>query len=426
MQDASPWQRVRTQIQADMRHGTQVRTNLRAFYLCTFAALLVFYIGGLIMPSALSQNPGALALFSGLFVIHAGLHWVSLSLNGSSTTAVLLRGAYFIVQGALTLSIMLVSRLPVEASLMVALLGEAAGMLQNLRHVVLLVLLYAAISLGGVALIGDWEHGLSTLSTLVPWALFVTLAVRVFVNELEARQRAQGLLNELEQAHQKLAEYAEEVETLTLQNERQRMARELHDTLAQGLAGLVLQLEALEANLKQHNLDKAGAIATQTKSRARATLQEARNAITDLRAIPNDSSHLLRLIREEAEHLAATSGLRYDLHVPPGLSLPAQTSTHLWLFAREGLSNIARHAHAARATITLALAGDDVCMEIQDDGVGFAPDSITPQGHYGLLGMRERARAACGTLEVQSRPGAGTLLRLKLPGAPNAAPDERY
>jgi NarL family two-component system sensor histidine kinase YdfH len=426
MQDASPWQRVRAQIQADMRHGTQVRTNLRAFYLCTFAAVLVFYIAGLIMPSALSQNLGALALFSGLFVIHAGLHWVSLSLNGTSATSALLRAVYFIAQGALTLSIMLVSRLSVEASLMVALLGEAAGMLQNLRHVGLLVLLYTAISLGGVALIGDWDHGLSTLSTLVPWALFVTLAVRVFVNELEARQRAQGLLNELEQAHQKLAEYAEEVETLTLQNERQRMARELHDTLAQGLAGLVLQLEALEANLKQHNLDKAGAIATQAKSRARATLQEARNAITDLRAIPNDSSHLLRLIREEAEHQAATCGLHYDLHVPPGLSLPAQTSTHLWLFAREGLSNIARHAHATRVTITLVLAGEDVCMEIQDDGVGFAPDGSAPQGHYGLLGMRERARAAGGTFEVHSRPGAGTLLHLKLPSAPNAAPDERY
>jgi NarL family two-component system sensor histidine kinase YdfH len=422
MQDASPWQRVRAQIQADIRHGVQVRTNMRAFYLCTFATVFIFYIVGLITPSAHMQNLGTLALFSGLFVIHAGLHWVSLSLNGSSATSGFLRGLFFIVQGTLTLIIMLVSGLSVEASLMVALLGEAAGMLQNLRHVSLLVLLYAAMSLGGVALIGDWEHGLSTLGSLVPWALFVMLAVRVFVNELDARQRAQGLLNELEQAHQKLAEYAEEVETLTLQNERQRMARELHDTLAQGLAGLVLQLEALEANLKQHNLDKAGAIAAQAKSRARATLQEARNAITDLRAFPNDSSHLLRLIREEAEHLAATCGLHYDLHVPPGLSLPAQTSTHLWLFAREGLSNIARHAHATQVTITLALTDDDVCMEIQDDGIGFTPDGIAPRGHYGLLGMRERARAASGTLEIQSRPGAGTLLRLKLP----RRPDEHY
>ena len=416
---------MRADVQADIRFSAQIRGNLRAFYGFTFAAVLFFFAGGLIAPSALSQKPGALALFCGLFVIHAGLHWLSLSLNGPSGVSAVLRWVYFILQGALTLFIMLVSRLPLEASLLVALLGQASGVLQDLRQLGALVLLYAATSLGGVALIGDWDHGLSTLSALAPWALFVMLAVRVFVSELGATQRAQTLLHELEQAHQKLAEYAEQVETLTLQNERQRMARELHDTLAQGLAGLVLQLEALEANLKQHNMNKAEAIAAQAKFRARATLQEARNAISDLRAFPADPSYLIRSIREEAERLAATSGLHYELHAPPDLALPAQTSTHLWLFAREGLSNISRHAHATQITMTLAVEDNWVCMEIQDNGMGFDPHAIDSQGHFGLLGMRERARAAGGAFEVHSQAGAGTLLRLRLPCAPKAALDER-
>ncbi len=406
---------MRAQLRTDFHDSAQLQPNLRAFYAFMFAAVLVFFINGLLTPSALSQNPGALALYCGLFALHTGLHWASLYLNGTSATAARLRRAYFVVQGLLTLSIMLVSRLSLEASLMVGLLAEAAGMLEDLRHLALAVLFYVATSLGGVALIGDWPHGLDTLGTIAPWALFVMLAVRVFVNELKATQQAQTLLVELEQAHQKLAEYAEEVETLTLQNERQRMARELHDTLAQGLAGLVLQLEALEANLAQHNLEKATAITVQAKSRARASLQEARNAITDLRAFPTDPASLLRLIREEAERLSSTSGLRYELHVPPELSLPAQTSTHLWLFAREGLANIARHAHATQMTITLTTTNDGVWMEIQDNGCGFDPAAVAPQGHYGLLGMRERTRAAGGSLEVQSQPGAGTLLRLKLP-----------
>ena len=107
--------------------------------------------------------------------------------------------------------------------------------------------------------------------------LFVLVYVLLFMRQLHARA-------ELQEAHTQLAEYAQQVETLTLEAERQRMARELHDTLAQGLAGLVLQLEALEASLERGKTGQALQIVGQARERARTTLADARRAIDDLRA----------------------------------------------------------------------------------------------------------------------------------------------
>ena len=158
-------------------------------------------------------------------------------------------------------------------------------------------------------LIGGWQLVPTWLGTAVVMMVFVLIYVLMFMRQMSARQEAQTLLAELETAHRQLAEYAQEVETLTLEAERQRMARELHDTLAQGLAGLILQLEGLEAHLERGNLAKVVEIAAQAKGRARSTLAEARQAIGDLR----EQGELSSFGAHQAGSRALCTGHRHSL-----------------------------------------------------------------------------------------------------------------
>jgi NarL family two-component system sensor histidine kinase YdfH len=248
----------------------------------------------------------------------------------------------------------------------------------------------------------------------LPMTLFVVVYVVLYSRQAQARAHAQALLGELETAHRQLSEYAARVQDLTLANERQRMARELHDTLAQGLAGLILQLEAANTHLANGNTDRARTILQQAMSRARVTLGDARRAIDDLRAGQTTSRDLAEALREQVAHFADATGIpcQLDMSLPP--AVPDAAREHALRTVTEGLTNIARHARARHASVSVRGADGKVIVELHDDGCGFDP-AIIPSGHYGLLGLRERARLACGTLEISSAPGEGTTLKLLLP-----------
>ena len=148
-----------------------------------------------------------------------------------------------------------------------------------------------------------------------PTTVFVLMFVWMFDRQNKAREEAQNALRELDAAHRQLTEYAAQVEDLTLANERQRMARELHDTLAQGLAGLVLQLEAIDSHLSRGNTAKAQAITQQAMDRARSTLADARRAIDDLRSGDLPEIDLETAVREEADRFTAASGIPCELSI---------------------------------------------------------------------------------------------------------------
>ena len=259
-----------------------------------------------------------------------------------------------------------------------------------------------------------WDQAPDWLGTSLVALLFVLVYVLLFLRQLNARAESQALLAELQEAHAQLAAYAQQVERLTLEAERQRMARELHDTLAQGLAGLVLQLEALEASLERGNTDRAEQIAGQAKDRARTTLAEARRAIDDLRVLGASAPEALA---REVERFTTATGIPCELELPSQLNLSAPNSEHAVRCVSEGLTNVTRHARASRVWVTITEADGRVTITIRDDGQGFEADAGVPVGHYGLLGLRERARLAGGELMVESEPGAGTTLRMSLPVA---------
>jgi NarL family two-component system sensor histidine kinase YdfH len=128
-------------------------------------------------------------------------------------------------------------------------------------------------------------------------------------------------------------------------------------------------------------------------------------------------------VREEAERFSAATGIPCAVQIALPEGIAESVSENSLRAVREGLTNTARHARAHHAWVEIAPQGSSLAVSIRDDGVGFDPDRIQREEHFGLLGLRERARLAGGSLEVISAPGKGTALRLTLPlPQPEAAP----
>jgi two-component system, NarL family, sensor histidine kinase YdfH len=220
------------------------------------------------------------------------------------------------------------------------------------------------------------------------------------------REKAEELAESLESANAKLAANAVKIASLTLQNERQRMAPELHDTLAQGVAGLVLQLEAARTHLASNRMDRASAIVDQALIRARETLTASRAAIDDLRAAP---ANLAESVRERVDRFSKSAGIpcEVDLSLQEN-QLSVEITDHALHILSEALTNIARHTQATRVNIRFIVHKDELELEVRDNGKGMDVDPQTGVGHYGLVGMRERARLTGGALTIESDPQNGT------------------
>jgi len=199
--------------------------------------------------------------------------------------------------------------------------------------------------------------------------------------------------------------------------ERNRLAREIHDTLAQGLTAIALQLETADALMEaETNPERAQQVVQQALALTRANLEEARRSMLDLRAAPLEG----RTLAEALAVLAAQpQWAQQNLHVEfgatgPSRPLPVRVEASLYRIAQEALTNAAMHARARRATLYLETQAEQVQMVIEDDGRGFDPARI-PKDRYGLIGLNERVKLLGGALELQSSPGAGTRIRVLIP-----------
>jgi two-component system NarL family sensor kinase len=200
-------------------------------------------------------------------------------------------------------------------------------------------------------------------------------------------------------------------------DERNRLAREIHDTLAQGLSATALQLETADALLESNAPhDKIAPIIGQALALTRANLEEARRSVLDLRSAPLQG----RTLGEALSALAETqpvvdSTLRVRVHTRgKNRPLPVRIETGLYRVAQEAVTNIIKHADARHASLQLVLLPDRVSLVIEDDGRGFDAANIR-EGCYGLIGMNERAKLMGGSLTVRSSPGAGTHLEVVVP-----------
>jgi NarL family two-component system sensor histidine kinase YdfH len=257
----------------------KIEQDYRIFFSFMTLVLIGMYVMTMFQNSSLRQSWLAV-LFTILMIVHIILHWMVVRIIQVPSHKAL----YIIGQGLLAFVIThLSNNTGMVFSLYMALIGETIGFLGISRKSALSTLFYLILSLINFVLFTNMDSAVYWLLTVIPVVIFISMYVTLYVRQAEARERAELLAAELETANQQLTEYAARVEDLTIATERQRMARELHDTLSQGLAGLILQLEAADAHLGNNRTEKARSIVASTMEQARATLTDARQVIDDLR-----------------------------------------------------------------------------------------------------------------------------------------------
>jgi hypothetical protein len=200
--------------------------------------------------------------------------------------------------------------------------------------------------------------------------------------------------------------------------ERARIAREIHDTLAQGYVGISVQLEVLSELLRHDKTEAAAKHLDTTRGFVREGLADARQSIWSLRSQDSSETTLPVQMQRMVEH-AGGHGLeaKFNLHGAYRPMAPG-TEREILRVAQEAIHNVKKHAEASNLSVQLEYGAAEIALEVRDNGRGFARNGKSPEspaGHFGLTGMKERAAVIGGTLDVESEPGAGTTVRLRTP-----------
>jgi signal transduction histidine kinase len=236
-----------------------------------------------------------------------------------------------------------------------------------------------------------------------------------------ANSRLEATIAENQDLHQQLLIQAREAGIL---DERRRMAQEIHDTLAQGLTGIVTQLQAAEqavddqARWRRH--------VTAATRLAREGLTEARRSVHALRPEPLEKGRLDEALAGVAERWSALHGIPVQV-TTTGVVRPVQPEAEFALLraAQEALANVARHARATRVGLTISYMDHEVALDVRDDGLGFDATHLAAtrpgRAGFGLVAMRQRIEALAGTLQVESEPGGGTAISACVPTIPASA-----
>ncbi len=228
-----------------------------------------------------------------------------------------------------------------------------------------------------------------------------------------ALSRLEAALVENAGLHAQLLTQAREAGIL---DERARMAREIHDTIAQGLIAIVTQLEAAD-QARDRELDRDRHLATAQRL-ARESLAEARRSVEASMPAALESAALPDALAGVAREWSEVNGVPVDMTVTGNvIPLHPEIEVALLRTAQEALANVARHAGASRAGLTLSFMGDVVTLDVRDDGVGFAvPDAAAAdRSGFGLSAMRQRVARVAGSLAIESEPGGGTALSARVP-----------
>jgi two-component system, NarL family, sensor histidine kinase YdfH len=421
-----------------MKKQSPIRSSLRWFLLfwvgMAVATSLVgnMFLGGLRMAAHFYPVPLSLTL---LFLLLVALYSFLLWMGLSDRVQPRFFWWYFLGQGLLVFTLQMVGGpLNLGLDFYLALVLCALTMFKRVGPVLLIAagaLLLFVVPLGmkifsavsfGTSLVPLWFTiwSQSDVTTIV---FFVLGYVLVYLQQSHAQAQLERAHRELQEAHRKLAASARQIETLTRLAERQRMARELHDTLLQGMAGMVMQLEVTSAQMDRQNYLQAQQVLSQTLSSARAALGDARHAIRDLRAKTPRMEQFVASVQEEIAHFFQMTGIECHTELDDLVHTPPQHCEHVLRVIGEALSNVARHARARHVSVEARVVEKWLSIGVQDDGQGFDPESSElHSGHYGLLGLQERAQLVEGSLLLSSAKGAGTTLRFRVPLATSNGP----
>jgi len=262
--------------------------------------------------------------------------------------------------------------------------------------------------LGGIHVIGR-DGLLAVLATAGGNVIFAGIAAALRQTQL-ANRRAHDLLAEVREANERLQELSATNQRLAVAQERERIAREMHDALGHRLTVAVVQLEGAR-RLIPRDPERAAGMVDEMRQQLKDGLAEVRETVAALRS-PVHGTLEASLARLVAAFEGATE-LDVQLHLPDTLpDLDADARHALYRVCQEALTNVQRHATARRVRISLDVVGDELVLRVDDDGRGF-PEEVAP-GRFGLGGIAERIASLSGTMELATRPGGGARLEVRL------------
>ena len=266
-----------------------------------------------------------------------------------------------------------------------------------------------------------FTESLSALASFAGGLLLFGLVSAALRSARQAQLRSERLLVELQAANRQLQEYADQVETSSVIAERNRLAREMHDTIGHRLTVAAVQLEAAR-KLVLSDAEQASGLLVTTQQQVREALNELRQTVGRLREPLEADLQLAQALPRLVDSFRQSSQLAVHLEMPGGdLDLPDTHRLALYRAAQEGLTNVQRHAAATQAWLRLGYLTGSVQLEVEDNGrglpQGFAinASSLPASGSYGLRGMQERLAQLGGRMELEARPEGGTRLRVSLP-----------
>lgn len=270
------------------------------------------------------------------------------------------------------------------------------------------VLLVIILPIAFYATLGDALMNGAIMSTAI---FFVVLFTQLRLNERGAREKAEGLARQLESANRRLAEYASQAEELAVTQERNRLAREIHDNLGHYLTIVNVQIEAAKATFETNPTRALDAL-NKAQDLAKKGLTGVRESVAALRVSPVENRPVEEAIAELIEESQVT-GIETRFKVV-GVGQPVESKSALALYriVQEGLTNVRKHAGASHVDVELDFSQADTArLVLRDDGAGAADTS----GGFGLIGLRERVQLLGGEFKVQTQPGQGFELDVTLP-----------
>jgi signal transduction histidine kinase len=250
-----------------------------------------------------------------------------------------------------------------------------------------------------------WMH---QVAEFLMFGLSLFLVSRL-VTTLIAERRTQ---EKLTQAHDQLRQYSLQIEELAAVQERNRIAREIHDSLGHALTTLNVQIQTV-LKLWAHNPDEAHAFLEQAQQLGTKAMREVRQSVSTLRADERDEPPLQESIATLLHEFRQSTGISVDSSIHLTTSLLPEVTRTLYRLIQEGLTNICKHAQATAVRLDLKAEVDNVYLAIADNGRGFSYDQIT--SGYGLQGIRERVAALNGDFHLDTAPGHGCKIEIGLP-----------
>jgi signal transduction histidine kinase len=258
------------------------------------------------------------------------------------------------------------------------------------------------------------EVGLPLILVFAVIYFLLAAFIAIILEAVAARDESQKQQAELQAAHRQLQTYTARAEELAVLQERNRLARELHDSVTQSLYSLTLLAEAGQRMVRAEDLQQIAGNQTRLGQIAQQALQEMRLLVYELRPLALKSEGLVGALEQRLETVERRAGIQARVLVEGEVDLAPGLEEELYGIAQEALNNALKHARASKIVLSVRMVDKSVILEVADDGQGFDQAEVQVKGGLGLISMQERAEKIGGQLDIDSAPGEGMRVSVKV------------